>query len=158
MLKFYNYDIVFQEIPDEVTLAINITGCPYRCIGCHSPHLRESIGELLTEEMIESHLSRYRERITCVCFMGGDADPAEVERLAGYISSKNIGMKIGWYSGRSELPSGFSLNSFSYIKLGEYREDLGGLSDRKTNQRLYRIDKALVMNDITFNFYHLQLP
>lgn len=25
MLKYYNYDIVFQEYPDEVTLAINLT-------------------------------------------------------------------------------------------------------------------------------------
>ena len=35
MVRFYNFDIVFAEIPDEVTLAINITGCPYRCPGCH---------------------------------------------------------------------------------------------------------------------------
>ena len=24
MLKYYNYDIVFQEVPDEVTLAVNL--------------------------------------------------------------------------------------------------------------------------------------
>ena len=47
MLKYYNYDIVFQEIPDEVTLAVNLTNCPHRCIGCHSPHLRHNIGEPL---------------------------------------------------------------------------------------------------------------
>ena len=40
MLKYYNYDIVFQEYPDEVTLAINLTMCPNRCVGCHSAYLR----------------------------------------------------------------------------------------------------------------------
>ena len=28
MLKYVNHDIVFQEFPDEVTLAINLSGCP----------------------------------------------------------------------------------------------------------------------------------
>ena len=27
MLKYAGYDIVFQEIPDEVTLALNLSGC-----------------------------------------------------------------------------------------------------------------------------------
>ena len=36
MLKYANYDIVFQEVPDEVTLAINISNCPN--------HISEPIG------------------------------------------------------------------------------------------------------------------
>ena len=28
MLKYTNHDIVFQEFPDEVTLAINLSLCP----------------------------------------------------------------------------------------------------------------------------------
>ena len=39
MLKYVNTDIVFQEIPDEVTLAVNISNCPCRCPGCHSQYL-----------------------------------------------------------------------------------------------------------------------
>ena len=50
MLRYYNFDIVFAEIPEEVTLAINITNCPNRCVGCHSPHLQQDIGENLTTE------------------------------------------------------------------------------------------------------------
>ena len=30
MLRYINTDIVFQEFPDEVTRAINISGCPCR--------------------------------------------------------------------------------------------------------------------------------
>ena len=44
MLKYVNTDVVFQEIPDEVTLAINISNCPCHCPGCHSRYLWEDIG------------------------------------------------------------------------------------------------------------------
>ena len=85
MLKYYNFDIVFQEIPDEVTLAVNITNCPHHCPGCHSPHLHENVGFALDETEIDQLLSKYGKQITCFCFMGGDANPQEVSRLADYL-------------------------------------------------------------------------
>ena len=33
MLKYVNHDIVFQEFPDEVTLAINLSLCPTYAFG-----------------------------------------------------------------------------------------------------------------------------
>lgn len=39
MLKYVDTAIVFSEIPDEVTLAINISGCPNKCKNCHSQYL-----------------------------------------------------------------------------------------------------------------------
>ena len=51
MLKCYSYDIVCQEIPDEITLAVNISCCPNRCQGCHSPWLWGNEGEEMTEEL-----------------------------------------------------------------------------------------------------------
>ena len=44
MLKYYNAMVVFEEIPDEITLAINITNCPCHCVGCHSKFLWEDVG------------------------------------------------------------------------------------------------------------------
>lgn len=82
MLKYAGYDIVFQEIPDEVTLAISLTNCPNRCPGCHSPQLRDDTGEPLTEEVLEALLEKYRGAVTCVCLMGGDGDPAGIKRIA----------------------------------------------------------------------------
>ena len=52
MLRFVNYDLVFQEIPDEVTLALNISNCPNRCDGCHSPYLMEDVGAILGENAL----------------------------------------------------------------------------------------------------------
>ena len=54
MLKCYSYDIVCQEIPDEISLAVNISCCPNRCPGCHSPWLWEDAGEPMTEEFLEA--------------------------------------------------------------------------------------------------------
>ena len=59
MLKYVNTGIVFQEIPDEVTLAINISNCPCRCPGCHSHYLWEDIGLPLNTDAIDAFVERY---------------------------------------------------------------------------------------------------
>ena len=150
-MRFASFDIVFQEVPDEVTLALNITSCPFRCQGCHSPHLREDIGDTLDEQALESLLAQYGNAVTCVAFMGGDADVAEVSRLARFVHGK--GCKTAWYSGRSEMPEECSLTDFDYIKVGPYIESLGGLKSKTTNQRFYRVSADGSLADITARFY-----
>ncbi len=134
-MKFHNFDIVFREIPDEVTLAVNITGCPFRCVGCHSPHLREDIGEVLDESAVDRLLDRYAAAITCFCFMGGDACRNEVEQMARHIRAR-ARIKIGWYSGGNAMPLHPDL--FDYVKTGAYIPDKGGLDTPGTNQRMFR--------------------
>ena len=82
MVRYHNFDIVFAEIPDETTLAINITNCPNRCPGCHSPHLQRDGGERLDAEALQGLLDRYGRSVTCVCFMGGRCRTAR-DRPAG---------------------------------------------------------------------------
>ena len=147
-MKFVDWDIVFQEVPDEVTLAINISACPHRCTGCHSPHLWEDIGEPLTEETIDEWLMRYAS-VTCVGLMGGDADIEAVCRMARYIRQK--GKKVAWYTGYACLPADFPIADFDYIKTGPYIQTLGGLRSARTNQRFYKI-VAGQMQDETVRF------
>ena len=148
MLKVASFDIVFQEIPGEVTLALNLSGCPCHCPGCHSPHLAEDIGELLTEELLDALINQYKGLITCVAFMGGDAEPTEVLRLAAHIKE----LKTAWYSGRTHMPE----DGFDYVKIGPYIEELGGLKSPTTNQRLYkRVDDE--WQDITSVFWKKNL-
>ena len=143
MLKIASFDVVFQEIPGEVTLALNLSNCPCHCPGCHSPHLADDIGEELTETLMNGLIDRYGSMITCVCFMGGDAEPEEVVRWAEYIKStdrsadriQNTDLKTAWYSGRMNMPA---KDVFDYVKLGGYVEALGGLKSPTTNQRLYK--------------------
>ena len=138
-MKYYNYDIVFQEIPDEVTLAVNITNCPNRCPGCHSPHLWEDVGEPLTEEVLDALMARYGRLVTCVCFMGGDGRLAELERLALHLR-RHYRVKTAWYSGQYALPQHLEL--FDFVKTGPYLRERGGLKSPGTNQRLYQVSRA----------------
>ena len=149
MLRFHSYDIVFREVPGEVTLAFNITNCPNCCRGCHSPHLMEDVGTILDESTLSELLKKYRDAITCVCFMGGDSVPHDVERLFSFLRTTTGGrIKTAWYSGKQQLPENCSLHHFDYIKLGPYIEQLGGLNSVSTNQRFYRIENE-TMIDIT---------
>ncbi|MFI3306003.1 MAG: anaerobic ribonucleoside-triphosphate reductase activating protein [Rikenellaceae bacterium] len=148
MLKFTETKIVFREIPDHITLAINISGCPCKCEGCHSSYLADDIGEELNEEALNRILSRY-DSASCISFMGGDAEPEEVSRLAEYIKSSAPNIMTAWYSGRDELSSSIELSHFDYIKIGSYQPSRGALDDPNTNQRLYKIEKGGEMVDIT---------
>lgn len=139
MLRYYNFDVVCAEIPDQITLAINLSGCPNRCAGCHSPWLWEEVGEPLTEEVLERLVTRYEGAIDCLCLMGGDGDPAAIDRLAGWVRSHHPELLVGWYSGRQQLAVEVAPSHLDFLKLGPYIEALGGLRAPTTNQRLYRI-------------------
>ena len=173
MLKVASFDIVFQEIPGEVTLALNLSNCPCYCPGCHSPHLAEDIGEELNEELFSGLLARYGAMITCVAFMGGDAAPDDVARWAEWVKDRSL--KTAWYSGRQQLPechtakrsysdNGLSVLAvlqrsglpFDYVKLGPYIDELGGLKSEKTNQRLYKREND-TWTDITSVFWKKNL-
>lgn len=153
MLKYVNTGVVFQEIPDETTLSINISGCPNRCPGCHSRYLWENIGTVLDTDSIDAFVEEYHGDFTCVCFMGGDNDPKEVERLALYIRHNHPRFKVGWYSGKQYFPHHIDRNSFDYIKLGPYIAHLGSLKERTTNQRIYRKTATDDFDDITERFW-----
>lgn len=153
MLKYYNYDIVFAEIPDEVTLAVNITCCPNHCKGCHSPWLQQDGGEVLDSCSIDALVGKYGGQITCFCFMGGDANPQEVERLSLYIRSNYGLIKTAWYSGKPQLSVAVNASSFDYIKVGEYQEKYGPLNKQTTNQRLYKMNARGEMENITSRFW-----
>lgn len=128
MVRYHNFDVVFAEIPGETTLALNITGCPNRCPGCHSPHLQADEGRVLDEAELLGLLARYGRSVTCVAFMGGDAGPHKIARLAGTVRKTCPELRTAWYSGREELPEGFEAAAFDYVKLGGWVEALGPLT------------------------------
>lgn len=138
MLKYVDTKVTFSEIPDEITLCINLSNCPNNCKGCHSPYLSEDVGEILIWSRVE-HLIRSNKGITAVCFMGGDNDPKLVNHYANLVREYFYWIKTGWYSGREELPKEIGLHNFDYIKLGPYIEESGPLTSRTTNQKFYNV-------------------
>mgnify|MGYP004560971903 FL=1 len=139
-------DVVLEEIPDRVTLAVEITNCQGSCPGCHSPFLRRDIGEELTEEaldrMIEDNFG-----VNCLLFLGEGNDPAALLRLASHLRIAWPGVEIALYSGRKDVEAEIK-EAFDYVKVGPYVEDLGPLNEKTTNQRLYHRGE-----DITSRFW-----
>lgn len=144
MVTYDRYDVVFQEIPNEVSLAFTIEGCPNRCKGCHSPHLRQQNGKELTKIELENILSKYKDMVTCILFLGGDAFHEEMSKL--FIKSKEYGFKVAFYSGFDYI-NGDLVPLLDYYKFGSYKEELGGLNNSTTNQRV------LKLIDISEDFY-----
>lgn len=151
MLKYVDAKVAFAEVPDEVTLAINISGCPCNCRGCHSSYLAEDIGEPLDLQHL-TNLIDSNKGISCVCIMGGDANPSEVDDIAQDIKEYYPKLKVGWYSGRQELSKDINLEFFDFIKLGPYIEELGPLNSKTTNQRFYKVN-GKELTDITSKFW-----
>lgn len=152
MLKYTNSDVVFQEIPDEVALAINLSGCPCRCPGCHSPQLWGDIGEPLTPQQLDDLIAECRHHITCVALMGGDAAPDEVDNLMQHLRQQHGELQTAWYSGRSLLSPAIHLENVDYVKLGPYLAHLGPLRSKRTNQRFYHVQQGQ-LHDITSRFW-----
>ena len=132
-LKYLGYSIVFQEVPNEVSLAINISGCPHKCEGCHSKYLWEYNGNYIADDLVKL-IEQYKSLITCVCFMGGDQCEQDLIYCLNVI--KTYGLKTCLYSGADEVNSNIQ-NHLDYLKIGHYDKLLGGLDQQTTNQRMY---------------------
>jgi len=158
MVKYLNAMVVFEEIPNEITLAINITNCPCRCPGCHSKFLWEDVGTELTIDEIDRLLEK-NDGVTTICFMGGDAEPEVIMALAEYVHEIKQ-LKVGWYSGRDDYYKGINFDWFDFIKLGHYDDKFGPLNKETTNQKLFKINhekiddvKKITFEDITDMFW-----
>ena len=150
MLKYVDTKVTFAEVPNEISLCINISNCPCACKGCHSSYLAGDIGNELNSNSIKELINN-NKGITCICFMGGDSNPSEVDALAQFIKIY-FPIKIAWYSGRQELSKDINLNNFDVIKLGPYIEELGPLNNKTTNQKFYKIEENKLI-DITDIFW-----
>ena len=143
-LKYLSYSIVMQEVPNEISLAINISGCPYKCEGCHSKELWEYEGSYLLDDL-PILLDKYDGLISCVCFMGGDQNPIELIQCLNITHQFNL--KTCLYTGRDSIQS-LSANGITsyldYVKVGRYIKEVGGLNNHKTNQKFFkRVDGTL---------------
>ena len=150
MLKYVDAKVVFAEVPDEVTLAINISNCPCQCKGCHSSYLAQDIGTELTFSELR-RLIKHNSGISCIAFMGGDSEPKRIDALASFVTN-HYQLKVAWYSGRQELSKEIDLQNFDAIKLGSYKEEFGPLNSRTTNQRFYKVNEKELI-DITNLFW-----
>ncbi|ULJ65790.1 anaerobic ribonucleoside-triphosphate reductase activating protein [Wielerella bovis] len=135
-LYFTQEQIVWQEVPNEVSLAFLISGCPLRCAGCHSADSwKANRGEILSVDYLRTRLKMYRNLLTCVLFLGGEWQPETLLALLN-VARDEFGLKTCLYTGleRDELPP-ILLPKLTFLKTGRWVAALGGLDNLNTNQR-----------------------
>lgn len=139
-MKYAYPQIVLQEVPGEISLAISISGCPLRCSGCHSKETYDAnFGNELTVEILDKLINRH---ISCVLFYGGEWEKEKLIEFLKYIQFEK-GIKTCLYTGLNlcEVETEI-LDNLDYIKTGRYIKTLGGIGEKNTNQRFYILEKG----------------
>lgn len=135
-MKYYDVDVVIQEVPNEISLAFSIAGCKIGCPGCHWDPIKGEDGEELTLEIYENYLEKNKDYVTCILFMGGDDEP---ETLIKYLKiAKKCGLKTCIYTGRCGTIESIT-EHLDYLKEGPWISSLGGIDSPTTNQRFYKM-------------------
>ncbi|MFS6938921.1 anaerobic ribonucleoside-triphosphate reductase activating protein [Neisseria animaloris] len=147
-LRFITEDVVWQEVPGEVSLAFLFSGCPLRCKGCHSADAwKTGSGAVLTEDYLKGRLKQYQGLITCVLFLGGEWQPDALKTMLQIVNE--AGLKTCLYTGleREELSDGL-LPYLTYLKTGRWIAELGGLNSPITNQRFTDLRSGADLNHL----------
>lgn len=145
-MYYYDFQVVLQEVPGEVSLCFSISGCPLQCKGCHSPFLwKEGNGNLLSKERFENLLNQYCNMASCVLFMGGEWHENE---LIDFLKlARNKKYKTCLYTGK-EIVSKDVLKELTWIKTGKWEQHLGGLNNKITNQKFINIKTNQTLNHL----------
>jgi anaerobic ribonucleoside-triphosphate reductase activating protein len=144
MFNSFEPQVLFQEVPDHISLCFTITGCPVRCKGCHSKDTWPSTaGTHLSDERFNRYLTQYSQYVSCVLFFGGEWC---LEALCSKLKkARESGMSTCLYTGLNDVPD--TLKSLlTYIKTGPYIRTLGGLENPNTNQRFIELANGQVLN------------
>lgn len=154
MLKTLYHQVVFSEIPDEVSLGISISGCQIHCKGCHSRELWEDKGSPLTIEELDKLIAQ-NQGISCLLLMGGEREIETLTTLFAHVYNSYTNIKTAWYCGLDQIPQDkLDIMQFlNYVKIGHYDPELGPLTSPTTNQKLYQVeyqsDRHFWLHDIT---------
>lgn len=153
MLYYDNYQIVTQEIPNELSLGISIMGCPIHCPDCHSKHLWKEKGKPLPLSELQKIIDK-QKYMTCILFLGGDWKNKFHFYLWWLREEYANKYKLALYSGyplinayRKQL-----LPYLDYIKVGQYIQEKGDLTSPNTNQILFKKENNKLIN-ITHLFW-----
>jgi len=145
-MYYYNFQVVLQEVPGEVSLCFSISGCPLRCDGCHSPFLwKVGNGRLLTEEGFEHILNQYKKFATCVLFMGGEWHEEELVIFLKQANKKAY--KTCLYTGEVQVSEAV-LKELTWVKTGKWEQHLGGLNNPETNQKFIEVKTNQIRNNL----------
>lgn len=139
--------IVIEEIPDRITLALEISNCQGNCVGCHSPFLKTDVGEELTPEIADALIAD-NFGVNCFLLLGEGNDRDALIGIARHVRKAHPGIETALYSGREDVEDDI-WQAFDFVKTGPYIQEAGPLNKPTTNQRMY-----YHREDITSRFWN----
>jgi len=150
-MNYYNFQVVMQEVPGEISLCFNISGCPLKCDHCHSPFLwKAHTGTELNDDIYQELLEQYAGMATCVLFMGGEWDAANLTKHCK--QARNKGYKTCLYTGLNSIDDQLKQH-LTYLKTGPFKADLGGLDCPETNQKFIEVATNTSLNHLFINHH-----
>lgn len=81
--------------------------------------------------------------ITCVVFFGGEWYEDELVDLLQVARSRNL--KTALYTGLNDVSTRLK-DQLTFLKVGPYEKEKGGLTSTATNQRLFKMDTGEILN------------
>ena len=157
-----SYAVSMQDIPDHIAFVINIGNCIQGCKGCHSKDImsyycEKSPKEVPLKKVIKKASKVHKLGATVCCIMGGTTNYGVTrESLTALINALALIFEegVGLYSGsdnaidhdiddadwRPDYDNNYYYAHYTpltYLKIGSYQKDLGGLDKSTTNQRYY---------------------
>jgi anaerobic ribonucleoside-triphosphate reductase activating protein len=115
----------------------------------------------LTNEYLENRIKQYQDMISCVLFLGGEWEIEKLIELLQTVKNTNPSLKTCLYTGlelneiveliekeinefNRQANIGwkyiFENNLLDYLKTGRWIRELGGLDNKNTNQRFYKVN------------------
>ena len=112
----------------------------------------------LTKEYLHARMKQYQDMISCVLFLGGEWQIKQLIELLQIVKISNPSLKTCLYTGleleeivgliQNEINNQVDIgwkhilenNLLDYLKTGRWIRELGGLDNKKTNQRFYKVN------------------
>ena len=141
-LYFYTKNVVFQEVPNEISLAFSIAGCKNNCKNCSWKSFDISPKEL-TDDLYEELLEKYKGTVSCILFLGGEWNKDHL--INNLKKAHQFGYKTCLYTGQEDVTKDIKDN-LDFIKVGPYIEEKGGLNNPNTNQRFFDLKTNQLLN------------
>ena len=118
----------------------------------------------LTKEYLENRIKQYQDMISCVLFLGGEWEIEKLIELLQTVKNTNPSLKTCLYTGLeldeivelieqdtkeiNEVNRQYNIgwtyifenNLLDYLKTGRWIRELGGLDNKNTNQRFYKVN------------------
>ena len=158
-LPVTNITVSLNELPNHIAVAIELGNCKQRCKGCHSEWLSIPLPKSSWMELetlmyeVNKHIKNGADAIV---LMDGTNNGVSPDDLVEAINILSHYAPIGIFSG---LPVKAAIHEvlkeeakLSFLKVGDYKEKLGGLASKTTNQRFFTKTYEGVWEDTTFMF------